>query len=191
MEKTRLWGFDKKPLALKAIIILLVLYGTIDIFSTLIYVFYFDYSGGGVFDINLSFGPILETLFSIIGFTLISIPAIISFIAAILIWRGKKLGYWISIILLISGFMIALSGLSYLFVNLPKLFTEDLLFLTKNSSGLTFIQKSGDFTSISTENLTVYRIILIKSFLKAFVEIIVFGFLSFIVINRKFYFKKK
>lgn len=183
MERAGLWGFNKKPLALKALISLLFIYTTINLIANFIYVFYTDPSGGGVFDISISFGPIFDTLFTIIGLVIISFPAILTFIAGLLIWKGKHLGYWVSIILLILSFMGLYGAIEYLWENLPILFSEDLLFLRINPSGMTFIFNYGDFNTASTESLLVSRFLTIKSFLKAFIEIVSFGLLFFTVVG--------
>lgn len=187
MKKADLWGFSNKPSALKAAILLLFLYGTLNLISNLIYAFFVRSSGGSFFDVNLSFGSIADALLNMLVFFITCIPVILTFVVMIIIWRGKKLGYLTSIIILIPSFIIALGGLSYLVTNLPKLFTEDYLFLTKTTSGMTWMLGDNDYTT----SLIVFRLIILKSFIKALVEIIFFGFLSLIAINGKSYFNKR
>ena len=177
---------NKKPLAIKVTVLLLCLYGVINLVSNYVYAFYVSYNMGFFSDIFSS------QAFNGIGFIISSILVIPIFIAAILIWRGRRLGYWVSIILLALSFLGAIGGIFYLETNLPKLFTQDLLYLTKNPSpGMSWILDNSVGNFAYMDNLIAFRILIIKSLLKAVIEIITFGFLIVIVLDSNAYFKAK
>lgn len=166
---------NKKSFAVKITVLLLCLYGIINLVSNYIYSFYITTTSSGFFDIFPSSG---FNTFSEIGFMLISIPLLLLFIAALIIWKGGRFGKWVSIILFVLSFPVAISGLNYLVLNIPKLFTQDLLYVTTNPSVSTW--NLGNLYT-HTNSLLVYRVIVIKSFLKSMIEIITCGFLFFLV----------
>lgn len=176
---------NKKPPVLRALVLLLFIYGILSLITNLIQILFTESSGGSAFDITLSFGPVLDTIFTIIGFLIISVPAIVSLVAYLLISKGGRLGYLTSIVLLIPCFFMAVSGISYLAENLH------LPFITENISLISWNFGSNDFSSVYTDSSIVYIIILIKSFLKAFIEILSFGLLLLVIKNHESYFQKK
>ncbi len=177
---------NKKPLALKITVLLLCLYGIINLISNYINAYYVHVSCGFFcFSVPIGFNS-----FTIIAFIFIIVPVIPLFIAAQLLWkwRGKKLGYWVSIALLVLGFLPAVSGMGYLVANLPKLFTEDLLYLTKNPPpGMNWILDNSVEHYASVDSLIVFRILIIKSLLKSVIEVVTIGLLFIMVISSKYF----
>ncbi len=127
--------------------------------------------------------------FNQLGFIISSIPVLLLYIGIMIIWRGRRLGLWISGALLVLLLPAVISGLYYLLTNLPKLFTQDLLYLTKNPTSTTWYLD--DARHMYTTSLFALRIIIIKSFVKAVLEIITAVFLLIIVTDYESYFKTK
>lgn len=181
----------KKSLALKISVLLIIIYGFINMISNFMYSFYV-HTPCMFFclEFPLSINPL--TMFIIF---LDILPVIPLFIAAALIWREGRLGYWVVNALIFLSFLAAISGALYLVGNLPKLFTEDLLYLTKSPSGTSWVLDNSVEGFASVDSLTAYRVLIIKSFLKAIVEIISCGFLlavvsdyeTLVVDNKPFY----
>lgn len=177
---------SKKPFAVKFTVLLIVLYGIINLISNYIYSFYVSQSGG-----FFSLSTTGFNTFNQIGFIISSIPIVLLFIAAIILWWGSRLGYWVCHILLVLSCLAAIGGVLYLVANLPKLFTEDLLYLTKNPSATSWLLDNSVENFASVNSLFAYRILIIKSFLKAIIEIISCGSLLYVIDNYQTLYKIK
>ena len=171
----------KRPLALNIAVILICLYGIVNIISNITY-FYFVQGEGGWISI---FTPGLNTT-SYMLILIDNIPQLLLFVSAYLIWKRGRFGYYLGILFLILSLPIAISGAEYLNRNITKLFIDDLLYLTKAPPPNMMWYLSMDFNGTTyVNNLTAYRIIMVKSFLKAFIEILSCIFLFFSVVKYK------
>lgn len=174
---------SKNPLIIKIIVLLICIYGVINLTSNFIATFYLESMGGWI---NLNIWP----FFNLIGFIIISIPTILLLHAAPIIWERKRLGFWVSIVLLVLSIPAAIGGLYYLFTTVPKVFSEDLLYLTKPpEDGMTWFLDDSVQNNAYTQSLLIERVLIVKSLLKAVIEVISLGLLSYIVINYKSFFK--
>lgn len=171
---------NKKPLAIKIIVSLVIAYGIVNLVSNYIYAFYVH--SGGFIDISF---PLWFTLVFVI------IPVIPFFISAFLIWRGGRVGYRVCQILFVLSFIPAVSGFYYLAINTPKLFNEDVLYLTKASPYSSWLLDNSIENFSSINNLMAYRILIIKSFIKAIIVVISCGYLVYVVGEGKRIFKIK
>ena len=172
---------NKRPVVITITTCLIILYAFINILTNYITAFYV-YTGGGL--LNLSFDGFNSVTYTI--FFITCIPNILLMIAGLLIWRGSKVSFFVIIFLLIFSFYAALSGGAYLTNNVHELFTKDLLYLTAPPPPDMKWYLRMDFNGYSyLDNVMAYRIMILKSFIKALVEIIGFFFLLFVFLDYK------
>ena len=193
---------NSKPFSLKAIVFLLFLFGIINLVSNIIKVFFIKGADNSFFGMYLKFDPITELILNVIAIILLAIfvcgPAILSFFLGIIVWKEKKISYWIILVMLPISLVLSLNAISYLRIDLSELFTKDVVVLMKNTDKTTWtifnnnlFPIGGDVSLASTNNLVIRNILLIKSFAKWFTEIIAFGFLLFTIVRYDSHFRRR